>query len=397
MNKLIRAAGMLSLGTASLAVQTTVSAADGGDKPWSLSAALKGFYDDNIYTRPNGPEKIDSFGFEVSPSVKYVISTDDTALKLSYTYSAKYYEGRPSGADKWDQAHLINASLKHAFTPRVSLELSDRFAVAQEPEQLDSTGFNFRAKGDNKSNHASIAATLGLTEQLSAVVGYRNSFFDYDDPNYRVALNRIENSPSLDLRYQLLPSTVLIAGYSFDDTDYDTLVPDRDSQSHFIKVGVDQKFTPDLTASARVGVQIVDYAFVGQKDVTSPYADLSVKYAFTPDTTLALGVTHQHNATDVLDAQDQESTSTYIALSHKITSNLTGKILGQFQTSDFISANPLIDGLTEDIYSVGVNLAYMVTSNIGVEASYYYDKLTTPLPGREFSRNRVFLGVRFSY
>ena len=65
MNKLIRAAGMLSLGTASLAVQTFVCAADDG-KSWNISAALRGFYDDNIYTRPNGPDKLDSFGFEIS-------------------------------------------------------------------------------------------------------------------------------------------------------------------------------------------------------------------------------------------------------------------------------------------------------------------------------------------
>ena len=411
MNKLIRAAGMLSLGTASLAVQTTVFAAEGGGKPWEIAASLRGFYDDNIYTRPNTidantgkSQKIDSFGFEISPSVKYAITTDDTKLSLSYAYSAKYYEGRPAGTDKWDQGHYLNAALKHSFSPRVSLELSDRFAVAQEPEQLGLGGIPFRANGDNKSNRAMISGTVGLTERLGLVVGYRNSFFDYDDPAYKVALNRIENEPSFDLTYQLQPSTVLVAGYSYAMVDYDASAPNpnRDNESHFLKVGIDQKFSHDLTLSARVGAQITDYDDVASRDVTSPYADVSLAYAFTPASSLKVGLSHQHNTTDVLAAQDQESTSLYAQVSHAFTAKLKGKIIAQYQNSQFISTNAAIDGKTEDLYTLGVNLSYAVTANIALDASYYYDRLESPtivglLQNREFSRNRVFLGVRFSY
>lgn len=394
---------MLSLGTASLAIQNTVSAADAGDKPWNVSAAIKGFYDDNINTRPNtldangNKQKIDSFGFELSPALKYTIVTDSSTIKLGYTYSAKYFEGRDN--NNWDQSHLITASLKHAFTPRVSLDLSERFAVAQEPEQIGAGGTNLRANGDNKSNLAKIAATIGVTSQLGVVVGYRNSFFDYDDPLYKVALNRIEHEPSLDLRYQLQPSTVLVAGYSYAIVDFDAKAPNpnRDNDSHFLKVGVDQRFSPDLTGSVRVGVQIVDYTDPAVDDVTSPYADASLKYAFTPATSLAIGVSHQHNSTDVIGAQDQESTAAYIVLSHAITAKLNGKIIGQYQNSEFISQSAALDGKTEDIYTLGLTLGYSVTENVALEASYYYDKLSTPIFNREFSRNRVFLGVRFSY
>jgi predicted porin len=395
MNKLIRAAGMLSLGTASLAVQTFVCAAEDGGKSWNVSAALKGFYDDNIYTRPSGPGKIDSFGFEVSPSLKYRIATDDTTLSLSYTYSAKYFENRDS--DKWDQGHVITAALGHAFSPRLSLDLSERFAITQEPEQDLSGGTPLRANGDNKSNRASISGTIGLTSQLGLVVGYRNSFYDYDDAAYKVSLNRIEHDPSVDLRYQFKPATVLIAGYSYSIVDFDTVNPNRDNQSHFLKVGIDQKLSPDLTASARVGAQIVNYENVAQSDVTSPYADLKLTYAFTPDASLSVGVSHQHNSTDVIDAQDQESTAAYGVFSYKLTAKLTAKLLAQYQNSEFISTLASLDGKTEDLYSAGINLSYLVTSNVAVEASYYYDKLETPIAARGFTRNRVFLGVRFSY
>ena len=391
---------MLSLGTAGLAVQTFVCAAEDGGKAWNVSAGLKGFYDDNIYTRPSGSGKIDSFGFEVSPSLKYRIATDDTTLRLSYDYGVKYYDGRPKGTDKWDQSHVIMAALAHTFSPRLSLDLSDRFAITQEPEQIDG-GTPLRAKGDNKSNRANISATVGLTSQFGLVVGYRNSFFDYDDVTYKT-LNRLEQEPSVDLRYQFKPATVLIAGYSYSSVDFDTVNPNRDNQSHFLKVGIDQKFSQDLTASARVGAQIVNYESVDQSDVTSPYADLKLTYAFTPDASLSVGVTHQHNATDVIQAQDQESTSAYGVFNYKLTAKLSAKVLAQYQNSEFISTSAQLNGKTEDLYSVGLSLSYLLSSNVAVETSYYYDKLESDktvgvLAARNFTRNRVFLGVRFSY
>ena len=401
MNKLIRAAGMLSLGTASLAVQTFVCAADDG-KSWNISAALRGFYDDNIYTRPNGPGKLDSFGFEISPGIKYRIATDDTTVRFSYTYSAKYFDGRPQGTDKWDQSHIIDAALKHSFSPRVSLDLNDRFAVAQEPEQIGQGGTEFRANGNNKSNRASIAGTIGLTSQFGLVIGYSNNFYDYEDQAYAVSLNRMEHNPSVDLTYQLKPATVLVAGYAYSIVDFDTVSPDRDNQSHFLRVGIDQKFSQELTASARVGAQIVDYAFAGQKNITSPYADLSLKYAFTPDASMTVGVSHKHNATDVIQAEDQESTAVYGVFAYKFTANLSAKLIAQYQNSEFNSTEADLNGKTEDYYSFGFNLGYMVTTNISLDASYYYDKLESDnsvalLAPRSFSRNRVFLGVRFSY
>src|SRR6185295_6110912 len=70
MKKIIASVGMVALGSAG------VHAANYGDldtdqasKRWSVSAAVRGFYDDNYTTRPSGPQKRDSFGFEVNPSI----------------------------------------------------------------------------------------------------------------------------------------------------------------------------------------------------------------------------------------------------------------------------------------------------------------------------------------
>ena len=100
MNKITATAGLVAIGAAS--VQAQIYAPEAGSqeatKPWTVSAVLRGFYDDNYTTSPSHLER-DSWGFEVSPSAALNLIRDQTALGLSYVYSARWYEDRDD--DSW--------------------------------------------------------------------------------------------------------------------------------------------------------------------------------------------------------------------------------------------------------------------------------------------------------
>src|SRR5687768_14344144 len=131
MNKITTTAGLLALGAVSLKAQ--VYAPEAGSpqatKPWTVSATLRGFYDDNYSTSPDATtgfaaEKRESFGFEVSPSASVNMILDQTAFSLGYVYSLRWYEDRDElGFDEYDQSHQFNAKLSHAFTPRYKLDV----------------------------------------------------------------------------------------------------------------------------------------------------------------------------------------------------------------------------------------------------------------------------------
>src|SRR4051794_4357856 len=121
MKKLITSAGLAALGAASLNAQQVYAPAPGLtttqlSKPWSVSAAVRGFYDDNYALTPSGgyvdpvsgqrikPQS--SWGYEVTPSVGLNWAMEQTYISLAYVYSAKYYEDRRD--NKWDQAHQVN-------------------------------------------------------------------------------------------------------------------------------------------------------------------------------------------------------------------------------------------------------------------------------------------------
>ena len=441
MNKIIRAASVLSIGAATFSLTTAV-AADGGTRPLTLSLGLKGFYDDNIYTRPSSSSaKIKSWGFDVTPGIKYDISTGATTASFGYTVDAKYFDKRSKDdavnnikSDPWDYAHYVNGRLTHAVNEHVSFEVGDSFSVSREPEQF-LTGQVARSKADLTSNRASIAGDIALSDEFKLVPSYKNNLYDYSDIGYKTALNRMEHLPQLDLRYQFAPETAAILGYRYGVVNFDKnltlfsllkLVPTaggvapsiiavpssaRDSESHFIYAGVDHRFSPELSASARVGAEFTDYVNAslyspGSHTTTSPFADANIKYDFAKNSSAVVGVRHQRNPTDAIFPDstgrftfDQESTLLYASLGHQFTARLRGTLNGQYQNSSFKGG--AIDSQKEDLYGVGIGASYMLTDYLYAEASYFYDKVTsasgTVLALRDYTRNRVFFGIRATY
>ncbi len=167
-------------------------------KPWSVSATLRGFYDDNINAAPKGAEQ-GSTGFEVSPSVLLNWSVEQTAVSLGYVYTLRYYDVKRAGStEHYDQDHTFNASVSHAFTERYRASVTDSFVVGQEPDQLRS-GYAFNSfqpvPGSNIRNYGAINFDAQLTPLFGAEIGYGNTFADYADTGAIINTNGIQADP----------------------------------------------------------------------------------------------------------------------------------------------------------------------------------------------------------
>jgi hypothetical protein len=430
MKNLINAAGILSAGLASLALATSAYGQD-SSKRWTVGAGVRGFFDDNIFTRPDitvggVDQKVDSFGFDIAPTISYNVPLSQGNLDLGYTYGLRWFENRPG--DNLDQYHNFNGAFSHNFSPRYKLSLAENFAMSQEPEQMAAVGggglIPFRTEGDNIRNSAGAVFTAQLAGALSGELNYNNNYYNYDNIGFEQALNRLEHLFGLNLRYQFRPTTVGVVGYQYGIFDYTskaltqvspTIIfnpQSKDQNSHFIYAGGDHNFTSRLLGSFRVGAQIAewdDYTNLGVKSsnstsTTTPYADASLSYSYADGSSVRIGVKHQRNATDLFDESinpilDTEATTAYLSVSHKITAklNISGSAL--FQNAKFNAAGTSIDGENEQYWNLGVTVSYAFTRYLAGEASYYYDNLDSSLFGatREYDRNRVFLGVRFTY
>lgn len=401
MKKLIKAAGLMAAGAA---LSTAAAlAAEGGSRIYSLSAGLRGFYDDNIFTGNNSdplnPREADSVGFEFTPGVRFTVPLDNTTISAGYTYGYRYYEDRPGRS--YDQFHLADLAVNHAFSERYKVSIFDRFAIAQEPEQIGTANQPLRAEGSNLSNTAGLDFTAVLAPHWSTVIGYRNGYFDYDAAQFADFLNRMEHLPSVGLRYQLDPKTILSGNYQFGVNDYDA-ANFRDSTSHYFFAGVDHSFTARLVGAVRVGAQFIDWsnALAGQRDNgVNPYADANLTYSYADGSNVQVGVRHGRNATDLDGVLDQQFTMVYGSINHQITSRLRASFIGQFQNAEFVGVteNQGNDGDAENYLSLGVTLSFKINTYLAAEAAYYFDRLDSDVIFREYDRNRVFVGVRATY
>ena len=274
MKNIITTASIAALGVVSLqAAYSPGLSPQERAKPWSVSASLRGFYDDNYATRPD-PIKKNSFGIDVSPKFGLNFPMEQSLLQFDYTYDMRWYENRAHYKESSaDHSHQINAKFGHEFTEGYRMDLSESFVVAQEADLLDPDrlGLKFRANGNNIRNTAGAKFNGEFTRNFGVAAGYSNNLFEYDDKNYSALLNRMEHTMNVDFRYRALPQTWAILGYQYqivDHTSKESFLPPgayakgtitdpsvRDNTSHFVYVGADQMFTQKLNGSVRIGVQ----------------------------------------------------------------------------------------------------------------------------------------------
>jgi hypothetical protein len=428
MKKIFISLGLAAAGTASLQAAYAPDATD-NSKLWSLSASLRGFYDDNYNTTP---QKQGSSGFEVNPSFSLNVPLQQTEIGLRYTYGLYYYQQREqNGQNPIDQTHQFDFWLDHAFSPRWEARIEDTATISQDPQLTASgTATPQRIEGNNIANAATISVHADWTREFSTELTYENSVFDYQNsdgtaanPSYAGLLNRVEQIIGLEPQWTISPTTMALVGYKFGLVNftgdepiaqnttfpYSTAHPytyysdSRDNWSQYGYVGVQHKFLDNLTGSADVGVQYTDY----HNDTSStsslgPYADASMIYTYASGSYAQLGVTQSRNATDTVQVnslgqitQDQESTVVYGSINHQLTPKLTASLVGHFQYSTYNQGQ--FDSQSAEFYNAGLNLTYAFNRHISSDIGYNFDWYTTPVPGQDYTRNRVYLGVSATY
>jgi hypothetical protein len=445
MNKIIASVGLVALGAANVQAQSVVTAP--ATKWWNVQATVRGFYDDNLNTVPNREDqntltpipKTHTWGVEVSPGVGIAWGNDQTSLTANYKYSFLWYDHRPAGNEhKYDQDHIFNLMLNHAFNERYAIHVHDNFVVGQEPDALrQNAAFPtpFRLSGDNKVNYGGITFNAELTPLLGLELGYDNAWFDYSDqfspnnpkntgggvvtPSNSGILDRIEQTPHIALQWIAMPDTTVSLGYRFTQINYTADEPIggpfpqdgtnpqsdiRDSRGHTLYVGADHKFNPDFYGSVEVGGTYYDYYNLNET-TWGPYARLSLTYVYMQESSVQLGFQEGRSATDVLGdptvnadiVRDTEASVVFAKLHQRIVPNLFGNLTGSFQNSEFKGGGADFNNKSEQFYQFGANLQYQFNPHLSAEVGYDFDKLESDLGSRSYTRNKVYIGATASY
>jgi hypothetical protein len=421
MKKLIASTGLVMLGAAGLHAELFAPgyASADGLQPWGVAATLRGFYDNNYNTAPNQaqydsagqlvvPKKAGSYGLSIQPSVTGKYVTDTTDIGARYVFGMFWYEARPNNQE--DFTHQFDIGLNHRFSPRYSLYLGDSFVIGQYPELLSpNTGDNtlYRSDGSNIRNTASAAFSAELTGPLSAQLSYNNTLVSYDQKgvnSYSALLDRMDHLIDLRLRYSFTTATIGTIGYKFQLVDFsssDKIYYNgqlansdiRNSQAHYLYVGVDHTFNPDLTLAAEGGAIYNDSVNLDYSN-WAPYAQIALRYRYASGSYATLGFRQDFSVTDAITAQT-ESSVVYAEVKHAITPKLQFGLNGSMQYRLY-KGGPYNDDYTM-YYTVGTQLAYFINRNFWTEVGYSYDIVDDHSYLWNYQRNRVYIGVSARY
>ena len=376
--------------------------------PFHVSVTVRGGYDDNV--------NLSSFNEQGSAFVStqlgltYNFGSPRTSMSLNAGGGVTYYFDRTADGlangneDNYDVNGFVSFAITHKATPRLTLAANMYATYLSQP---DFQTFNFGTISFSRQSQNffftvnKFSAAYGWTPRFSTVSSYTFGYTDYDDEVVSRFEDRFEHTFGNEFRFLVWPTTTLVAEYRFGIVDY-TDNNDRGSTSHYFLAGFDHSFNPRFNMSLRAGVEFRDFdndsmLIDNIGDRTSPYAEATLNYAIAQNTSLSWTSRYSLEEPDVPDALTRTTFRTGLSVRHAFTSRISVGLNAAYQHDDN-DASLVAPGFTEDSFDISLSARYAVNRNWAFDIGYNHTEVVSDDAFfREYSRNRVYGGVTFTF
>lgn len=362
------------------------------NSPFRVSVDLRGGYDDNVRSTKNN--RIESGFVTLLGNVTADISNPRTQLSIGIGGGATYYFDTP-GSD-WDYDGRFTLQLVHRFTPRLTLNARSLLSYETQPDFSEQIGAT-RSDGQYLYTNSALGLTYQWSEKFQTVTGYSFVSVNYENDFDKRVNDRIENYFNQDFRFLITPVSTLIAQYrlGFVNFDFNTI---NDSISNYFLLGFEHTFSPKLNISALAGAEIRDSDTLGTK--TSPYFEGGITYIYGLYSNVELTGRYGFENSNVGNARnnrfgpnENRTARVGLRLNHGFSAKLSLFGSAYYHNNNyegFIS-------YTDNIINLTGGLRYAINRNWTVETSYSYTNLWSDQGFRDYQKNRVNLGGRFSF
>lgn len=392
MKTLFRQASLLvALPALALAVYAPIPEQDQG-KAFAVRLGAAVSHDSNIFGSPSN--EIDSMVYSFTPSLSFNGSvTDQTFLSAGYDLRIDQFSDRPG--DKTLDSHTLNARIAHQFAPTTTIDVSDTYSIAKNPQSL-LAGIPLNTDQSFKSNQFNIRYSTAMGQKTNTVLKYRNVMFAYDNAALGANLDRAENLAGLEVSYAYLPTTKLIGEYRYLDVGYDVGGAGKDKQSHYFMAGADYSPNQKMTLTGRLGVE--NRSRESQSDTTAPYAEFSMRYAHAEGSYIAAGYSYAlEEASDPVRFTDTQVSRLFVNFEHKLSALVVATGSLTYEPSQLQGRRGVAVDIDEDTSRVGFGLNWLPNKNWLVGASFDFDRVSSDDVNREQDRTRYGVNARYSF
>ncbi|TAG08178.1 MAG: hypothetical protein EAZ42_11620 [Verrucomicrobia bacterium] len=359
---------------------------------WVVGASL--IYDDNV--APGSGVEDSSMAVNPYVGVSFVTITPQTTWDVYARIGLIYYFDAPDSIDDTGSNSRIGVNLTHRFSER--LRFSSRSFVAYELEPEYSYGVaTTRVLGEYFFFHTDNSIGYRWSERLATYTGIRLSGTDYSD----VANNdRVTWELYNQFRYQMSPQTVLTAEYRYADTMGDGFA--SDSTDQYLLLGVEHRFSPNTIGIVRAGAQFRDVD--GGDKHTSPYLEAAlnsqVNSQFRVGAFARYGIESYDTVIGLVEFEDRRTLRIGVSGDYALSPMFSifggiDYIATDYQEGRDVMTNASInDDASEDLINAYIGLSVKFNDFLTGTASYNYtDSSSSDIPGRDYDRSRISIGL----
>lgn len=362
--------------------------------PLTFNVTAGGGYDRIDYGP--GIEDVDSFFTYGGVGVLYGHDDRVTQWNIGADFGALYYFDDAGLEDDLDYNARVSFNIAHRLSRRLSVSDNLYFTYETEPDYGVGASSGRRA-GQYVYGYNNLAVSYAWSERVSTTTGYVVEGIRYTDSDELGEFeDRVSHTFSQQVSYALSRTTDLVGEYRYRITDYRN-TPDGevnpDYTSHFILAGVDQAWSERTNVSFRAGAEIYES---DRTDETAPYAEGSIAYAVSRQTTARFYGQIGFDASELGSYDSRYSYRTGIVADHQFTSRLAGSAGVHYVHSDY-EGNDRIESGTQDEVNASVGMSYNFWSNLSLDANYSFTTISSDTEFSDYDRHRVSLGLNATF
>ena len=348
-------------------------------------------HDSNLFGAASGA--ISTAVYTLAPGITWNRSvTEQTFFSASYGLTLDRFDRRPG--DKLLDSHDATLRLAHAFSQATVLDLNNAFMVARNPESL-LAGVKVNADQSFLRNQFDGRFTLPLAPKVTGTVKARSALYEYRDRDLGRALDRTENLLGLAADYAVLPELKAVAEYRHQDIWYAKLGETKNKRSDYFMAGADHELARKLTLSGRAGVEWRSRR--SERSTTSPYAELSGRYAYAPRSFLLGGLGYSLEETsDTARFNDSRALRAFATVQHAVSALIVASVSVSLEPSSLQGRRGQAD-VDETTVRSGVTLTYLPKPGWMISGSVDVDRADSDDSVRNLRRTRVSLNAARSF
>ena len=375
-----------------LAVYAPIPEGEQGDEfTYALRAGIT--YDSNIFGGASG--QISSTIFEVSPDITFNYSASQTTfLSLEYKAIVDYYTNRP-GNDILD-SHYLTAKVAKSFSKTSDLFVTEAFSYVRNP-QSTLNGLPINTDQSFVSNSLDGRFSFAPTEETTVALKGQDIYTHYLNSLLSNELDSNQDMEGLEGDYALRKDLKAAAEYRHQDVTYAHNGSVNDKNTDFAMGGLDYVPGPKTTFGFRLGGEYRTRS--GASSITTPYAELTSKYAYAKDSFVSFGYTYDLEETsDPIHFTDEKVNRFTLNVQHALSALIVASASIDYETATLLGrANIGQANVSEDTTRGGLALTYIPTKNWLISATYDYDFVDSGIASRGMVRSRTGASATYTF